>query len=63
MKPKTQKQILIHQLVQLFPKNMEATFTEEQETMIKIVAQIERLKETQSHIQNILDNANRRDNK
>lgn len=58
MKPKTQKQMLINQLAQLFPKNMEATLSDEQETMIKIVAQIENLKDTQNKIKQILTNAN-----
>jgi hypothetical protein len=55
MKPKTQKQMLIHQLAQLFPKNME-DFTEEQLIMIEIAAQIEKLKENQKDIQKIIDN-------
>jgi hypothetical protein len=55
MKPKTQKQMLINQLAQLFPKNME-DFTEEQLIMIEIAAQIEKLKENQKDIQKIIDN-------
>lgn len=58
MKPKTKKQMLINQLAQLFPKNMEATLSDEQQTMINIVVQIENLKDTQNKIKQILTNAN-----
>ena len=53
----TKKQMLIHQLAQLFPKNMETTkFSEQEEIMIDIIFQLEQLRKTQIEIKAIILN-------
>ena len=53
----TKKQMLKHQLAQLFPKNMETTkFSEQEEIMIDIIFQLEQLRKTQIEIKAIILN-------